>query len=71
MALMNWRLPAAPPRSDGVGRLTSCDMLVVWKLDRLSRSLKDLLLILEWIGAAGAGFRSLIRSIGTFAPAVG
>src|SRR4051812_50143270 len=34
------------------------DALVVWKLDRLSRSLKDLLHILEKIDAAGATFRS-------------
>ena len=34
------------------------DVVVVWKLDRLSRSLKDLLHIMEKIGAAGAGFRS-------------
>ena len=40
-----------------------------WKLDRLSRSLKDLLLILERIGAAGAGFRSLTESIDTTVPA--
>jgi len=34
------------------------DVLVVWKLDRLSRSLKDLLHILEKTEAAGANFRS-------------
>src|SRR6202035_1781430 len=34
------------------------DVLVVWKLDRLSRSLKDMLIILEKITEAGAGFRS-------------
>ena len=44
-----------------LGRLTAGDVLVVWKLDRLSRSLKDLLLILERLTAAGAGFRSLTR----------
>jgi len=31
----------------------------VWKLDRLSRSLKGLLTILERIDTAGARFRSL------------
>jgi len=41
-------------------RLAAGNVLVVWKLDRLSRSLKDLLLILERIGAAGAGFRCFI-----------
>lgn len=52
-----------------LNRLAAGDVLVVWKLDRLSRSLKDLLLILERIGAAGAGFRSLTESIDTTVPA--
>jgi len=52
-----------------LARLTTGDVLVVWKLDRLSRSLKDLLLILERITAAGAGFRSLTESIDTTVPA--
>jgi DNA invertase Pin-like site-specific DNA recombinase len=52
-----------------LGRLVAGDVLVVWKLDRLSRSLKDLLLILERIGAVGAGFRSLTESIDTTLPA--
>jgi DNA invertase Pin-like site-specific DNA recombinase len=41
------------------------DVVVVWKLDRLSRSLKDLLHIMEHIEAAGAGFRSLTEAIDT------
>ena len=41
------------------------DVLVVWKLDRLSRSLKDLLVLLEKVQLAGAGFRSLTESIDT------
>ena len=45
------------------------DVVVVWKLDRLSRSLKDLLHILERIEAAGAGFRSLTEAIDTTTPA--
>ena len=45
------------------------DVLVVWKLDRLSRSLKDLLHIMEKIGEAGAGFRSLTENIDTTTPA--
>src|SRR5580693_9994019 len=44
------------------------DALVVWKLDRLSRSLKDLLHILEKIDAAGANFRSLTEAIDTSGP---
>ena len=40
-------------------QLRDVDTIVVWKLDRLSRSLKDVLNIMERIKAAGAGFRSL------------
>lgn len=45
------------------------DVLVVWKLDRLSRSLKDLLQIIDKIDRIGAGFRSLTESIDTTTPA--
>jgi len=38
-------------------------------LTRLTRSLKDLLLIMEIIDKAGAGFRSLTESIDTTSPA--
>lgn len=44
------------------------DIVVVWKLDRLSRSLKDLLLILEKIEACGADFQSLTEAIDTSTP---
>ena len=50
-------------------QLRDGDVVVVWKLDRLSRSLKDLLHIMERIGAAGAGFRSLTEAIDTTTPA--
>jgi DNA invertase Pin-like site-specific DNA recombinase len=50
-------------------QLRSGDTLVVWKLDRLSRSLKDLLTILERADAAGAKFRSLTEAIDTTGPA--
>ncbi|MEJ7936127.1 recombinase family protein [Sphingobium sp. AN558] len=48
-----------------IGSLSPGDVLVVWKLDRLSRSLRDLLFTLEGITAAGAGFRSLTEAIDT------
>ena len=48
--------------------LRAGDMVVVWKLDRLSRSLKDVLHIMERIGEAGAGFRSLTENIDTTTP---
>ena len=50
-------------------QLRSGDTLVVWKLDRLSRSLKDLLVILERVDAVGAKFRSLTEAIDTSGPA--
>lgn len=45
------------------------DVLVVYKLDRLSRSLKDLLLTLEKVELAGAAFLSLTEAIDTGTPA--
>ena len=44
------------------------DVVIVWKLDRLSRSLKDMLLLMEKITEAGAGFRSLTEHIDTGTP---
>src|SRR3984957_18310477 len=45
------------------------DTIVVWKLDRLSRSLKDVLHIMERIAQAGAGFRSITENLDTTTPA--
>jgi DNA invertase Pin-like site-specific DNA recombinase len=50
-------------------QLRDGDTVVVWKLDRLSRSLKDVLHIMERIAGAGAGFRSITESIDTTTPA--
>ena len=52
-----------------IARLQPGDVLTVWKLDRLSRSLSDLLLLLTKVEAAGAGFRSLTEAIDTTTPA--
>ena len=46
-----------------LGQLRQGDVLVVWKLDRLSRSLKDVLSLMEKIAQAQAGFRSLTEAI--------
>jgi DNA invertase Pin-like site-specific DNA recombinase len=46
-------------------QLREGDVLVVWRLDRLSRSLRDVLTIMERIHEAGAGFRSLTEAIDT------
>jgi DNA invertase Pin-like site-specific DNA recombinase len=51
-------------------QLRKSDVLVVWKLDRLSRSLRDLLTIMERLTEAKAGFRSLTNeAIYTTTPA--
>lgn len=46
-------------------QLRDGDTVVVWKLDRLSRSLKDVLHLMDRIASAGAGFRSLTEAIDT------
>ncbi len=50
-------------------QLRKGDVLVVWKLDRLSRSLRDVLIVMERLSAAKAGFRSLTEAIDTTTPA--
>jgi DNA invertase Pin-like site-specific DNA recombinase len=50
-------------------QLRKGDVLVVWKLDRLSRSLRDVLIIIERLAEAKAGFRSLTEAIDTTTPA--
>ena len=52
-----------------MAQLRPGDVVVVTKYDRLARSLKDLLEIVEAIGAQGAGFRSLAEDIDTTTPA--
>lgn len=58
-----------PELSRMLDQLRQGDVLVVWKLDRLSRSLKDLLILIERIDKTGAGFRSLTEAIDTTTPA--
>lgn len=58
-----------PQLHKALEQLRAGDVFVVWKLDRLSRSLKDLLHIMERIEAIGAGFRSLTEAIDTTTPA--
>lgn len=45
--------------------LRSGDTVVIWRLDRLGRSLKDLIYLVERLDAAGVGLRSLQKSIDT------
>jgi DNA invertase Pin-like site-specific DNA recombinase len=51
-----------------LGQLRQGDVLVVWKLDRLSRALQDVLALMEKVTQAGAGFRSLTEAIDTTSP---
>jgi DNA invertase Pin-like site-specific DNA recombinase len=46
-------------------QLRSGDVILVWKLDRLTRSLKDLLHLLDIMDKKGAGFKSITESIDT------
>jgi DNA invertase Pin-like site-specific DNA recombinase len=61
-----WERPELHGLLDSLG---PGDVLVVWKLDRLSRSLSDLLNILTRLDQIGAGFKSLTESIDTTSPA--
>lgn len=49
-------------------RLLKGDVLVVWRLDRLSRSLRDVLTIMERLREPKAVFRSLTEAIDTTTP---
>jgi len=54
-----------PGLDEALGALHDGDVLVVWKLDRLGRSLAHLIELIDGIGKAGAGFASLSESIDT------
>jgi len=48
--------------------LKTGDTLIVWKLDRLGRSLRDLIAMLDDLKAQGVKFRSLTEAIDTETP---
>ncbi|HEX4164174.1 MAG TPA: recombinase family protein [Bryobacteraceae bacterium] len=50
-------------------QLRKGDVLIVWRLDRLSRSPRDMLSIMKKLAEAKAGFRSLTEAIDTTTPA--
>lgn len=54
-----------PELSACLRTLRKDDTLVVWKLDRLARSLKDLVEIVHDLHQRGVGFRSLTEAIDT------
>lgn len=49
-------------------RLRPGDVLVVYKLDRLARSLVDLMRVIQTVQSRGAGFRSLTEPVDTDTP---
>ena len=54
-----------PGLDQALTRLMAGDVLVVWRLDRLGRSLPHLIETIRLIGDKSAGFRSLTESIDT------
>ena len=58
-----------PQLDQMIEQLRQGDVVVVTKYDRLARSLRDLLDIVETIRERGAGFRSLAEDIDTTTPA--
>jgi len=58
-----------PQLEAALAALRPGDVLVVWKLDRIARSLRNLLEVLAMLDQAGAGIRSLSEPIDTATPA--
>jgi DNA invertase Pin-like site-specific DNA recombinase len=56
---------ARPELEKAISHLRAGDMLVVWKLDRLGRSLPHLIEIIQNLERNGIGFRSLNESFDT------
>ena len=54
-----------PGLSSALGFVRSGDVLVVWRLDRLGRSLAHLIEVVSGLEARGVGFRSLTEAIDT------
>ena len=59
---------ARPELQRVLSELTAGDILVVYKMDRVARSLTDLLNILERVAASGAAIRSLTEPLDTSVP---
>jgi len=62
------KLLERPELSHCLRMLREGDVLVVWKLDRLARSLKDLVEIVQDLHDRGIGFKSVTEAIDTTSP---
>ena len=59
---------ARPGLTDALSHLRKGDTLVVWKLDRLGRSLKNLIEVTQGLEKRGVGLRSLQEQLDTTTP---
>ncbi len=57
-----------PKLEKALDQLRPGDTLVVWRLDRLGRSLQELIMLVDGIRAKGADFRSLTENLDTSTP---
>jgi len=57
-----------PKLSELIGQIREGDVVVVWKLDRLGRSLRDLVNLVSKFQDLGVGFQSLKDNIDTTTP---
>src|SRR6266702_2855198 len=57
-----------PGLKQALDQLRAGDTLVVWRLDRLGRSLQELINLVNGIHATGAGFKSLTENMDTTTP---
>ncbi len=57
-----------PGLQEALGQLRTDDVLVVWKLDRLGRGVKGLVILIGELEARGIQFKSLTEAIDTSTP---
>ena len=60
-----------PELTRALEQLRDGDTLVVWRLDRLGRSLRHLINVVTGLAADGVGFRSVTEAIDTTTPGAG
>jgi DNA invertase Pin-like site-specific DNA recombinase len=61
-------LASRPELDKALAYVREGDVLVVWKLDRLGRSTKNVLEVIELLNTSGVGFRSLTEGLNTTGP---